>query len=427
MTELKIFYDELPVGHATTDDAQRLSFTYAPTWLDHSDAFPISLSLPLRVESWPASRAHSFFANLLPEGPSRQALCRRLGISVENDVALLEAIGDDTAGALRIVADRAPDTAATGTAATDTASQSVPLPDTDLAKWSRGDPAILADPALPPRLSLAGAQHKIGVITTDEGYAIAPPGNPSTFLLKFDAHNFPHLAANEFLTTRFAAALGLDVVDLRLDDRTPQPFLVIRRYDRITYPPGSDGILRLHQEDFCQALGLPPTRKYQTEGGPPLSQIATVLRNYSAAPAADLLRLARWAIFCAISGNADGHAKNISLLYSSQGLRLTPFYDLVCTRAFDDLDPSLAIAIGGTRNPDLLRSEHFQRLATALGIHPRQIEAEANRLIEEAPRALSQAIVELKEAIGYSPAAERVKYAVEKRLRAISNNLKQDR
>jgi serine/threonine-protein kinase HipA len=183
----------------------------------------------------------------------------------------------------------------------------------------------------------------------------------------------------------------------------------------------------LHQEDFCQAFGLPPTRKYQEEGGPSLKSIGELIRKYSAAPAADLLRLARWAIFCAVSGNADGHAKNLSLLYSPIGLRLAPFYDLICTRAYDGLDPRLAISVGGERDPDKLRLKHLHRLALDLGIRPKRVAAEADRIFDDFDEAFDRAKSQLDAAVGFSPAAERVEQAIQKRARAIRKNLKQDR
>ena len=422
MTELNVYFRRRRVGRALSDDLERFSFLYDDEWLRYDRNFPISLRLPLHRRRWPAAQAHPFFANLLPEGASRQAICRRLGISVDNDVALLAAIGDDTAGALRFITNGGiPEL----TAPTDP----IPILEDDLRTWSEGAPTFVTEPAQPPRLSLAGAQHKVGVVLDDQSnYCIAASGQPSTHLLKFDARDYPHLASNEFLTTRLASALGLEVVKMKIDDFSPRPFLVIDRYDRIPIAgPSGEQILRLHQEDFCQVRGVVPTQKYEIEGGPMLAEIAESIRSYSSTPAKDLLRLARWAIFCALCGNADGHAKNLSLVYSPHGLRLAPFYDLVCTRAFEGLAPSLAMAIGGERNSDRLRLHHFHDLATGLGIQPRKVESEVSRMLANVDDAFARASAELEQAVGFSPAVERVERAIQKRVRAIGNNLKQDR
>ena len=415
MTSLRVQFEEHLVGTATARE-DRFLFAYSQEWLRWTKAFPLSASLPLRQAPWPEERAHVFFANLLPEGVARDAVCRRLGLSSENDVALLRALGNDTAGAFRFVA--------TDVEPSDRGARDrVLISSAELESWSTGEPALPAALENAPRLSLAGAQHKVAVVETDGGYALGARGEASTHILKFDAHRFPHLSANEFLTNRFARALGLKVCHVELNTTRARPFLVVRRYDR----EERDGdVKRLHQEDFCQIFGLSPRRKYEGEGGVSLRQIADAVRQLSSRPAADLLELFRWSIFCAVSGNADGHAKNLSILYDESGPILAPFYDLVCTRAFDGLHPDLAFAIGEERNPDRLHRHHFHDLARAFGIRPRLADRELDRQLEGADTAFARAAEELREAVDFTPALERVQRAVQKRLRAIQNNIDQD-
>lgn len=409
MSYLYVEYQGEVIGRAVVDEyTDRFAFVYDSAWLARANAFPISASLPLRQEIWPADRAHVFFANLLPEGLAREAICNRLGVSVDNDTALLRALGDDTAGAFRFVSP----SYIRGDG--DRQRQLIALE--ELEEWASGAPAFLAHSEHPPRLSLAGAQHKASVVRVSSGYALPAWSEASTHILKFDSPRFSHLAANEYLTTRFAAELGLRVVASRLDTRTSPPMLVIDRYDRIV---AGESVRRVHQEDFCQILGLLPTRKYEADGGPSLAQIAHRLRQLSASPAADILELIRWVIFCAIGGNADGHAKNLSMLYGPRGPRLAPAYDLVCTRAYPRLDSRLAFTIGGERNPDRLKPEHWEKFAADIAVKPRLVLGQLEKLIANAEPALQRASDHLREQVGESHAIQHVGPAIRKRIRAI--------
>ena len=413
MNYLTVEFEGDVVGRAHVDArTDEFAFSYAEEWLDRPDSFPISVHLPLRRERWPAERAHIFFANLLPEGQARQAICDRLGISPDNDVALLAELGDDTAGAFRFV----PDDAKGNRTRKDRRS----IPEDELEEWARGEPAFPLDDDYEPRLSLAGAQHKTSVVLTDDGYAQPASDEPSTHILKFDSPDFPHLTANEYLTTRFAAELGVDTVSSTLDDRTSPPVLVVERYDRRS---ADQTTRRLHQEDFCQILGYRPSRKYESDGGPSLGDVASAIRQYSSRPAADVLELVRWVVVCALSGNADGHAKNLSMLYGPSGVSLAPAYDLVCTRAFPRLYRGLAFSVGGQRNPDRLRTQEWESLAETLGVSPSLVLRQVEALTDEADPAFERACDELRAEIGESHAIQHVSKAVRKRVRALRSHL----
>ncbi len=417
MKQLQVSFEGRSVGTAFVEESvtgEGFGFRYDPSWLA-IPGFPISVRLPLREAPWSARESHVFFANLLPEGPAREAITARLGLSPDNDVDLLIALGEDTAGALRFTT--------TGESRTTERHERRRITDDELTRWVQGDPALVATEERLPRLSLAGAQHKMGVVLDGGEYFIPASDEPSTHLLKFDALRFSHLAANEFLTTAFARHLGLPTVSMELDPRRERPFLVIERYDRVS---GAQ-VHRLHQEDFCQILGHLPARKYEIEGGPGLQGIGESLRRHSSAPAADLLILLRWALVQALAANADGHGKNLSMVYTRQGLRLAPCYDLVCTGAYEHLDRRLAMAIAGQRDPDKLRLRHARDLAKSLGLRPRQGEAELLRLLDTAEDALDQALATLSAAVGFTPAAERVEPVIRKRIRAVGNNVRQDR
>ena len=413
MNDLDVEYEGILVGRAIArEDADRFAFAYDEDWLERTDAFPISANLPLRKEQWPAERAHPFFANLLPEGVSREAICDRLGVSPDNDVALLRALGNDTAGAFRFIA--------AGEEPRGKPRERTPVSQAELEEWAAGAPAFPADADHPPRLSLAGAQHKASVVLTDTGYALPAWNEASTHILKFDSTRFPHLTANEYLTTRFAAELGLTVVQSHLDTRTSPPILVVERYDRRL---AERSVRRLHQEDFCQILGVLPSRKYEAEGGPSLADVASQIRELSTRPAADMLELVRWVIFCAIAGNADGHAKNLSMLYAASRREIAPAYDLVCTRAFPKLHRDLAFSIGGQRNPDRVLRANWEQFALDIEVRPRLVFRLVERYVDEADDAFETASEHLRQQVGESPALQHVSRAVRKRIRAVGTHL----
>ena len=218
------------------------------------------------------------------------------------------------------------------------------------------------------RLSLAGAQSKLPVVTVDGQIAPPAPGQPTTHILKPAILDFPHTTENEAFAMRLARSVGLDVASVeprRVGDRT---YLLVARYDR---SPGPDGrVRRVHQEDFCQALGIPPEAKYAGEGGPGLKDGFALLRRVALRPAVDLLKLLDATIFNLIVGNADAHGKNFSLLYDAAGPRLAPLYDLVMTAAYPELSPALAMPIGGCASLAEMDSHRWTAFAeeTTLGL-----------------------------------------------------------
>ncbi|MXX79227.1 MAG: type II toxin-antitoxin system HipA family toxin, partial [Gemmatimonadales bacterium] len=212
------------------------------------------------------------------------------------------------------------------------------------------------------------AQSKLPVVTVDGGIALPAPGQPTTHILKPAIPDFPHTTENEAFAMRLARSVGLDVASVeprRVGDRT---FLLVARYDRSTGPDGP--VRRVHQEDFCQALGIPPEVKYAAEGGPGLKEGFGLLRRVALRPAVNVLKLLDATIFNLIVGNADAHGKNFSLLYDAGGPRLAPLYDLVMTAAYPELSPAPAMPIGGCANLAEIDAHHWAAFAeeTTLGL-----------------------------------------------------------
>ena len=197
---------------------------------------------------------------------------------------------------------------------------------------------------------------------------IAGGNSPSTHILKPPIPGFEGTVENEAFCMTLAGRVGLPVPAVFIRKQL-DTLLVVERYDRKKDPGG--GILRLHQEDFCQALGILPDQKYESEGGPKLSQCFLLLKDNSTRPAADQRTLLSWVIFNALIGNADAHAKNLAILYAERGPRLAPFYDLLCTQVYPDMAEKYAMKIGGENRPDWLQLRHWERLTDELSLKKR--------------------------------------------------------
>lgn len=336
---LDIWWDGRLVGQLTQDKHGELGFAYAPEWLSDEEAQPLSASLPKRAEPFTRRECRPFFGGLLPEESQRDAAAQALGVSRANDFALLDRLGGDVAGALQLLppgdgpAPLAPDQRPTR------------LDDAGLIRVLDAlpvRPLLAGEQGL--RLSLAGAQSKVPVVLEDGAVALPAPGQPTTHILKPPISRFAATTENEAFVMRLAAAIGLDVAPVEARTVKDRTFLLVKRYDRAT---GDDGFVRrIHQEDFCQALGVPPETKYASEGGPTFKDCFALLRRVAARPAVDVLKLLDAVIFNVIAGNADAHGKNFSILYDAEGPRLAPLYDLLATVAYPDLSPKFAMKIG---------------------------------------------------------------------------------
>ncbi len=375
---LNVWNDQRLVGYLWRNTQGLIGFRYEEEWLAQG-GFAVSHTLPVRHEDFAPAEgfAHRFFANLLPEGGVRDQIARNLKIA-NTDFDLLRAIGGECAGALSLLqAEHQPSTE----------HEYHKLSDNDLAILvARRGQVYTWTTHERPRLSLAGAQNKCPILVKEDTCWLPRKESPSSHILKFEFPHYRHLPAYETFTTELARAIDLPVVDIQLLSTADRHYALVKRYDRHNLESGRIG--RLHQEDFCQALGFGHERKYQEDGGPAFADCYRLVRDISTDPANDLQHLLRWQIFNVLAGNSDGHAKNLSLLYQANGeIRLAPFYDLVCTRAVKHIDYHLAFSVGGERNPGLVSRKHWDALAQQCGVHPRflqkQVQEVATRLLEK--------------------------------------------
>lgn len=361
MKKLTVYLHEQRIGELEEDDSGLLRFTYAPEWLAMSGARPLSRMLPLSAETFEGKKARPFFAGILPDEGPRTRIAALLGISAGNDFALLERIGGECAGAVSLRPEGAP--------APQIENRIRTLDDRELEAVVNElprRPLLAGEEGL--RLSLAGAQDKLPVIVDGDSVALPLGHTASSHIIKPEPDRFPGLVANEHLCMTLARAVGLTVPDVTIRVVGRKPCLVVARYDRTV---GADGKtrLRVHQEDFCQALGRPPERKYQQEGGPLVRECVELLREWSTTPVLDLRAFVDGLIFNLLIGNADAHGKNYSMLYRANERRLAPFYDLVSTIAWPELTTNLAMSIGHGKSANDLNPAHFRRMSeeAALG------------------------------------------------------------
>jgi len=351
-------------GTLLRNDNGNLQFRYEKSYLESAGA-PLSVNLPLREEAYPHRDCLAFFGNLLPEEDVRRQVALVTGISAANDYKLLERFGGDVAGAVTLLPiDRE--------AARDDGNEIEPLTAERLDEILTQLPErpLAADEGGEVRMSLAGAQSKLPVVEIENGFALPlGSGRPTTHILKPEPARFPGLVANEFFCMRLAQEAGLQVAAVeRSETLSGLPFLLVTRYDRdLTQEP----IRRLHQEDFCQALGKLYVEKYQHEGGPSVRDAMTLISDHSSAPARDRQQLWLAIVFNVLIGNCDAHGKNYSLLYDSPAPSLAPLYDLVSTAVYGELTPRLAMSIDGATHLEDVAAVAWARLAESAGVAPR--------------------------------------------------------
>ena len=353
----------------------RLSFAYAS-----GVTTALSQSLPMRPEPFDDRASRPFFAGLLPEGGKRKQIAKTLQVSAQNDYALLESLGGECAGAVTLLEP----------------GQSPPAPEAPLeVRWL--DPAqllqVLDEMPLRPmragedglRLSLAGAQDKLPVVLDTDGLRTGLPlnGSPSTHILKPPIAGVDGSVFNEAFCMALAGALKLDVAQTHIqavaDGAQQRHYLLVQRYDRQANFLGQ----RLHQEDFCQALGIVSEHKYQNEGGPGLAQAFALLRSATRPSAPQTLKLLDCVVFNALIGNHDAHGKNFSLLYTPAGVVLTPLYDALCTAVYPTLTDKMAMKIGSKYKFSEVMARHWEQFAAEAALSPAQVK---KRILDIAKR-----------------------------------------
>lgn len=412
LNRLYVWHTDSLVGKLEQTSEDLWTFLYAPTWLESAHAFALSTSLPLGSEPLRSLAVRFFFANLLPDGAFREEVARDYGISPDNDFDLLGAIGGECAGALVVTAtERSPDDASQ--------ADYRPIDDAELHAWATDRHAgPFRKQAAELRLSLAGAQRKLPVRMCDDALLLPLGAAPSTHILKFPNPHFNHLPDTECLTAMLATHCGLRVAPTALRSAGKERLLLVERYDRVL--SSSTTIRRTHQQDFCQALGVSPRRKYQSEGGPSFADCYRLASETVTDPIPTVESLLQWLVFNTLVGNADAHAKNLAfVLTDSREWTLAPYYDLVCTASYDRHSRNLAMSIGREYRCDRIRRRDWGELAQALGVTRRFILEMVRDTAARMPTCVDTAASEFQAIYGFSPALERCKRAIHKQTRGV--------
>jgi len=356
--ELEVWLFAERVGTLALVDG-RLNFRYAPDWISRPDAVPLSSSLPRQAEPFDDHHARPFFAGLLPEGQLRRLIAQQLQVSSQNDFALLDQIGGECAGAVTLLEQ----------------GQGLSSQAHDI-QWLSDEEIVAILDELPHRpmlagkdglrLSLAGAQDKLPVVFDGDRIGLPRNGTPSSHILKPAIRAIADTVTNEGFCLALAEAMQLKPAKSQLRTVLGRQFLLVERYDRVANVQGQRQ--RLHQEDFCQALGVAPEMKYQNEGGPDLAQCFDLVRRVTRPSAPHILRMLDFVIFNALIGNHDAHAKNFSLLYANRTPALAPLYDVLSTAVYPNLTPKMAMKIGSKYKFSEVQARHWNQFAAAVAL-----------------------------------------------------------
>jgi serine/threonine-protein kinase HipA len=363
MATVPVYFEQRRVGTIEVDKSGP-TFLYDSAWVALRGAFPISLTMPLTPERIDSNVFLPWAANLLPESEQLRTLGQLLGMARSDVVGLLSAIGVDTAGALSV-----------GQPGRTASVQRRPVgsPE-DLEKVIEElptKPFLVGDEGV--SMSLAGVQAKLAVAIDDAGHVCIPMnGSPSTHILKPDSPRLPGGVQNEAFCLALARRLNIPTPNFTTGRAGTRTYLLVQRYDRIA---AGDRWRRLHQEDYCQALGKPPFAKYESNqtgvSGPKLDEMFELTRQYL--PPTEVVRLLDMVIFNVVACNTDAHAKNYSILIRGNGVSLAPIYDVMCGEVWDNVTKNLAQTIAGKKRGDCLKGSDWQRFARECWLNPRQV------------------------------------------------------
>ena len=416
MSALTVYFETRVVGRIEAGSVGP-TFTYEPAWLTTRGAFPMSLRIPLAPQPVDPQVFLVWAMNLLPEGSQLKTLGTMLGASPEDVLSILSEIGRDTAGALSI---GRPGTASAGhwrPVATEADLERI-IMDLPRKPFLAGEDGV--------SMSLAGVQSKLGVAVDDAGRIHIPiDGAPSTHILKPDSGMLFGGVQNEALCLTLARRCGARTPDLTTGRAGSRSYFLVARYDRRRQ---GDRWRRLHQEDFCQALGKPPAAKYEANQtgikGPTLADMFALTRARMGA--ADVLRLVDHVILNVIACNTDAHAKNYALLLTARGAELAPAYDIMCAEVWDGVTRNLSQKIAGKNRGEHLKRRHWEAFARTCGLNPTRLVRRVGQLctlaLSEVRAAAAQ--VEAMPAGGH-PLLWRAVEAIETRARVLLGALEE--
>lgn len=385
---LNVFRDERLVGMLSGTRTGRLRFRYAQSWIESPDGHSVSFSLPLQEQEFDHEASTNFFENILPEEDSRIVLARASRLDQKDVFGFLRRFGRECAGALAILPEG-----------------ESPIPDNEYEDVTEQLESILRDRKIMgigvglvavtgARLSLAGAQDKLPVRYAKGRFYLPVRYAATTHIIKPENPRFHGLAVNEYFCMCLARHMGLPVADHHIVSIGDTPLYITQRFDRETTPAGN--VRRLHQEDFCQALGVNATKKYEELGGPGFRQCLNLVsaHHFSEAVSASSF-FTRAAILNYLIGNNDAHSKNFSILRTPLPC-LAPLYDLVSTEIYPGLDQRVSMSIGGRFVKNRIDADSWERFAHEMQREPEDFFDELRNMAETALGKMPDALMECK-------------------------------
>lgn len=402
---LRVLLNQRLVGFLLKAAGGAIEFRYDASWLAWPSAIPVSLSLPLREDAYRGAPVQAVFENLLLDSDAlRRRVAEKVGAEGPDAYSLLAKIGRDCVGALQFLPDDG-SFVEDGLAALD----GVAVDDREIEALLKNlvQAPLGMDRDADFRISVAGAQEKTALLW-HEGRWLKPRGTtPTTHLLKTAIGKLPngldlsHSLENEYYCLKLLAAFGLPVNAAEIQTFGRTCALVVERFDRRWTRDGR--LLRLPQEDCCQALAVPPTRKYQSEGGPGLVEILRLLQS-SDTPQEDQKQFLKAQVLFWLIGATDGHAKNFSLFLRPEGrFALTPLYDVLTAqpsleaRQIHKKQMKMAMFVGDSRHYVLgeIRGRHFLQTARRAGVAESLVHDVLHEVAAQAEAALQAVAAQL--------------------------------
>ena len=374
---LHVYLNGRLVGHLRRATSGAIDFTYDSAWLEWDSAIPVSLSLPLREDRYIGAPVIAVFDNFLPDNDDiRRRLAERAHADGPDAYSLLAAVGRDCVGALQFV----PKGEAVTRAAEMTAHAITDQEIAERISHLTRNPLGIGEDDLEFRISIAGAQEKTALLYWKDKWHVPHGITATTHILKPQIGRLPsgidlsNSVDNEHLCLKLVGAFGLPVAKTVIKNFAGKRALVIERFDRFWTKDGR--LLRIPQEDCCQALSVPPSRKYESEGGPGICDLVELLKG-SDVPDVDQKTLFKAQVIFWLLGATDGHAKNFSVrLAPGSRYRLTPIYDVVSAQPSVDAKQirfnkmKMAMAIGRNRHyvVHTIAGRHFVETGDQCGL-----------------------------------------------------------
>ena len=383
--ELVALLDVNEVGRVRNDARGRLTFVYDSKWRGTPGAYPLSLSMPLAAEEHGPTAVQAFLWGLLPDNERvLDRWAKKFQVSARSAFALISHVGEDCAGAVQFVT---PDRLEALMGGKDHQVEWLDEPAiAERLQTLREDPAAWRLPHDAGQFSLAGAQPKTALLLQNGRWGIPSGRIPTTHILKPPTGHFDGHAENEHICLSLAGCLGLPVAETRVIRFEKEIAIVIERYDR---QPSGNNIIRVHQEDICQALGVLPTKKYQNEGGPSPVDVIELLRSASTDRVTDVDTFVDALAFNWLIGGTDAHAKNYSLLLANgPTIRLAPLYDIASILPYDQVDArkiKLAMKIGGDYEVSQIGLREWQKFARETRLDADKVRAALVDMAEQLP------------------------------------------